>query len=418
MGSTFDKPSDPKFDKTKKTEETGRPSYPELHEAKNIEETGRPSYPELHEAKNIEETGRPSHPELDKTKKTDRLYYPELDETKKTKLNTLFEEIVTKVSIDYNNQEIQDIQTAVHTMLRRVVTRVNERGIFTISCIQPCGSMAEKTAIWKYKTGAGEIYTEFDFLAVLDGSPETILDHDCGVCVEVCKLPGDLEAQMTRLDENIISKIKYGIMREGCDRLFWREVNSCLVSSCNCFSVEFDTNVSWRHVSYEVTSKAGGLHNQYGCNKCVVEMPTGILRMNNSVSVGRGGKSIGIVDCSMVFLWSSKTENLSVYDQLLHEKVQPINTLLIHVDFLPALELFKPIPDESGYEHDFFIVPKCCGRCWRGGQWRKSSCMAEIAYIVSKMSEKHRKCYKIMKYFLSFVDKYPHIKWYHVKTIP
>ena len=62
----------------------------------------------------------------------------------KNKLNEIFEALLTKASIDYSNQEIQDIQAAVNTMLKRVVAKVNERGIFNVSRFDQCGSMAEK----------------------------------------------------------------------------------------------------------------------------------------------------------------------------------------------------------------------------------------------------------------------------------
>ena len=353
--------------------------------------------------------GKPSKPQVVKTTENDGLFYPDLDEWKKTKLNGLFEEIVTKVSVDYSNNEIQDIKRAVRTMLGRVVTRVNIRGLFKISRTQPCGSMAEQTAVWKFKPSTGETYTEFDFLAILDGCPETTYeDHECGVCVKVCKLPADLETKLRQFDANITFDTKCGKMREEFDRLFWRELNYSFVSNCDCLSMKFDRSL--RCVSYKDTSEL----NQYGCSKCVVEMPTGSLSVNDSVSVGRGCESIGIIDCSIVLLWASKTKHMPMYDQLLQEKVQSTDTLAIHVDFLPAFELCKPKPVG---EVDSFIVPKSCGRCWKGGQWRKSNCFGEIAFIVNEMSEKHKRCYKLIKYFFPIVDRYPRMKWYNVKTV-
>ena len=108
--------------------------------------------------------GKPPHPKLDKIKKskgTDQSSRQEFDKTVIPNLNKLFEDVVTKVSIDNNNQEIQDIQSAVRIMLGRVVTRVNKRGRFQISRIQPCGSMAEQTAVWKYDRLTGAIYRKF-----------------------------------------------------------------------------------------------------------------------------------------------------------------------------------------------------------------------------------------------------------------
>ena len=95
-----------------------------------------------------------------------------LTEEQKEKLNKYFDIMVDKSSIDYNNNEIQDLQKAMTKMLDRLVTRVNNRGIFTISHKLPCGSMAEKTSIWKIETRNDKSvsqYTEFDFLAILKG---------------------------------------------------------------------------------------------------------------------------------------------------------------------------------------------------------------------------------------------------------
>ena len=387
------------------------------------------SHPSVDSSAKTKLNDRPSHPHLDVTTKpklTDSPSNPELDKTITTKLNGLFEDAVTKMSIDYSNQEIQDIQTAVRTMLERVVARinergrvvarVNERGIFKICRIQPCGSMTEQTAVWKCDTDTREIYIEFDFLAVMDGSTETTHDHDCRGCVKVSELPVDPEALRTCFNENEISIIEIS-EREKCDSLFWREINTCLVSSCNCFSLEFDKGYETECVSYKVTSATCALDNQSGCDKCAVEMPTGTLTVNDSVSVGRGPvRPKGQAHCSLVFLWTSKAMKLSVYDDVLHLKAQPIDKFSIHVDFLPALELFKPQPCGNGYEHDCFIVPKRCVVC-DGLGWRRSSCMAEMAHIVKEMSGKHTKCYKVIKYFLSKVDKYHNINWYHVKTI-
>lgn len=59
-------------------------------------------------------------------------------------LDEIFKDLLRRASIDYSNREIRDIQAAVHTILERVVAKVNERGIFKVSRIHPCGSMAEK----------------------------------------------------------------------------------------------------------------------------------------------------------------------------------------------------------------------------------------------------------------------------------
>ena len=342
-----------------------------------------------------------------KLKENARLHYPKLDDTRTNNLNKLLDKVVTKVSIDYGNQEIRDIQTAVHIMLDRVVTRVNERGMFKISRIEPCGSMRECTAVWKYHRfeHTCKCYTEFDFLANLEYSPNTICrDHGCGQCVMVSELPVPVGA-MSKLQEYDDKFDRRGtVLRSGL--LFWREVNTCLGSDCHCFSVQYHESMLPSY-SYKLAAEC---ESDYRCDKCVVEMPTGILRVNHSVDVGSDA------DCSLAFMWTSKANTLPVYDQLLQEGARQVTSLPIHVDFLPALEVLKAKPDEA--VHDFFLVPKHCNVCdpYDQHKWRKSNCMAEIAYIVNEMSEKHRKCYKIIKYFLSTVE-FSYINGYHVKTV-
>ena len=61
-----------------------------------------------------------------------------------------------KSSVDYSCNEIEDIQTAVLELMERIVSKINERGLFYISRIEPCGSMVEKAALCKtdYKINA------------------------------------------------------------------------------------------------------------------------------------------------------------------------------------------------------------------------------------------------------------------------
>ena len=215
---------------------------------------------------------------------------------------------------------------------------------------------------------------------------------------------------MSKLQEYRDKFGRYG-PAERCDHLFWREINTCLGSDCQCFSVEYDDDVYHRSYSYKLAPEC---ESDYRCDKGVVEMPTGILRVNHSVSVGKYSRN---VNCSLAFMWTSKANTLPVYDKLLqdkathgitlvpmlHEEPRQVTSFPVHVDFLPAFEVLKAKPDEA--VHDFFLVPKRCNVCEINyDKWRKSNCMAEIAYIVNAMSAKHRKCYKIIKYFLSTVD--------------
>ena len=329
------------------------------------------------------------------------------------RLNELLEDVNTKASIDYNNPEIQDIKQAVCRMLKRIKDRVNERGVFEISRIEPCGSMAEKTAAWKYSRQTRERNTEFDFLAVLAHSPDIVRrNHGCTQCVRVTELP---------LQKNTLYDKKYSGLwiddndRRRCNKIFLRELNTCLGSACDCFSVLFDNRPKKHSYVYKLAEKC---ESDYKCDTCVVEMDTGVLRVNNSVSVGPTGGA----NCSLAFRWTSKAKSLSAFDELLQEETREIKSLSIHVDFLPALEVHKAEPDENSCDHDFFLVPKHCNKYCdhkkKNEPWRKSNCMAEIAHILNEMSEKHRKCYKIVKYLLSRQLEYTivDINGYTLKT--
>ena len=85
---------------------------------------------------------------------------------------------------------------------------------------------------------------------------------------------------------------------------------------------------------------------------------------------------------------------------------------------MPAGEVLKAEPDGTAHNHNFFLVPKHCNICNSSEHWRKSNCMAEMAFIVNEMSHKHRKCYQIMKYCLSNNEIHgTGINWYHLKTV-
>ena len=310
-----------------------------------------------------------------KLKENARLHYPKLDDTRTNKLNQLLDEVVSRASIDYANQEIRDIQTAVHTVLERVVTRVNKREMFKIPRIVPCGSMVERTTVLKFDIKK-EMYKEFDFLANLDYSPNILCrDHRCGQCVKVSELPVPVGAR-SKLQEYGDKFGRLGTASRYCDHLFWREINTCLGSDCHCFSVLYHDDSIFSSYSYKLAAEC---KSDYRCDKCVVEMPTGILRVNHSVSVGSDPMA---AKCSLAFMWNSKANTLPVYDQMLQEKAGQVTYLPVHVDFLPALEVLKAKPDEA--VHDFFLVPKRCNACDPSFEyyWRKSNCIAEIVYIV------------------------------------
>ena len=67
-----------------------------------------------------------------------------------------------------------------------------------------------------------------------------------------------------------------------------------------------------------------------------MDMPTGTLYVNTEIDIYQ--RINGPNNCSLIFQWISKTKTLSAPDDLLLQKPQPISSLPIYVDFLPALE--------------------------------------------------------------------------------
>ena len=155
----------------------------------------------------------------------------------------------------------------------------------------------------------------------------------------------------------------------------------------------------------------------YNCNigaKGVVSMPSGTLRVNTEKTTDQ--YMDGPNNCSLIFKWTSKAKSMAAPGDLLFEKPQTINSLSIYVDFLPALECLKPASPGAGRKHGYFVVPKRCNVCDdQNFRWRKSWCLAEINAFTTKMSDKHRKCYQIMKYLSERGLNYS-IN-YHIKTV-
>ena len=166
--------------------------------------------------------------------------YSALKPYQKKKLNKLVEKIIDRATVDYNNPEFQDLQSAVHELLTRIVPKINERGIFNISRIQPCGSMVEKTAVWKIRKRrrfSGKTYTEFDFQAVLEGS--TASSPTCTGCVRIVNAPVSLKHIGYHYKETkdfLTSSIN---VPTTIDNLFLQELTCCLVSLCDCLRVEY-----------------------------------------------------------------------------------------------------------------------------------------------------------------------------------
>ena len=317
--------------------------------------------------------------------------YHSLNTNQKENLQAFLSEIVDKDSINYTNQEVKDINTAMYTMLKTVAKRVNDRGVFNVSKIQPCGSMAEQTSLWKMCKKIGEPAIEFDFLAVLNEPLVQVPNHSCLLCQPVNKLPVNMEfvrkyynKSVESLGDGINIALKF-------NNLFIQELCTCMVSACSCFSVrheleDFDKTY-FRRISF---SKQGST-----CAQCTVNMPTGSLRVNTSIDIESNHGSPA--RCSLILIWTSKVHSLQAPVDLALQNTSPMTNLPIFVDFLPALQC-NPLSDR-GLAKYMYLVAKRCNKCIHY-TWRKSVCLMEINYMLNMMSEKHLKCFKLLKYLM------------------
>ena len=358
-----------------------------------------------------------------------RLKYPSLTFEQREKLKQFFQHIIANTPVDFTNPEIQDIQTAMDTMLMRIKTRVNSRGIFKIAKIVRAGSMTEKTSLWKIKNSYHHL--EFDFLSALENNVKHCKDQtaNCPGCIKIVKTPVDKERLRQCYDEDdILNAVLRESYRSGgsfsadtleslevINILFIKEINYCLTSSCDCLTFQCKD----KHLECEIYLRPSSAEHKHGCDECTVDMSTGTLHVNTEINVKHG--TILPNNCSLIFRWTSKAKSLSAPDKLLLQEPELLSSLPIIVDFLPVLEFLKPTPSGAGDEHDYFIVPKSCNVCVMDDYddydeygWRKSWCLAEINAFTKNMSDKHRRCYQVIKFLSEQLSRLPN---YHIKTV-
>ena len=354
--------------------------------------------------------------------------YEQFSVKEKENLNSIFQEIVTKAGVDFSNPEIQDIQSAISEMLERIKTWINQRGIFNISRTELCGSMAEKTAMWKLSEYE-QPFIEFDFLAVLQAACD--IKPGCQECFYVNTPPMNLDVleKYYRILYNSFLKDK-GKQKYIVCEYFTRETNNCL-ASCGCQEVIYECPELWGEYTFKPSSTCS--KTQQGCDRCTVDRPTGTLRVKTSVEIGGLATE---VHSYLVFQWTSKAKTLCTRDWYCLPDTEKMDNLTIHIDFLPALELFQSKqqsadvaacsssglvlnPTSSEDEHYCFLVPKDCDVCdieEEKDTWRRSGCRAEIDTNVNKMSDKHRKCYQVLKHLTGLTTSLYRFNNYHLKV--
>ena len=309
------------------------------------------------------------------------------------RLKKFYENILRNAALNFNNKEIQDIQTAVRQMFERVTAQINAEAEspFKISYIQPCGSMEEKSSILKtikkpYDHNGVRLtkYIEFDYLAIIDQPDDVRLEGPC---------PGCHLGIESILKQGNVDEFPLG---DGSDGVFNSRLRISIASLCSCFS--FDNPYFPRLFFFEPVYP-----NINGCPSCTVAMDTGFLTiMPNVINEFR--------NCSLKLLWTSYVSSLSDFDcDDTLQTTKQIKYLPIHIDFLPACKING---QQINGSNPLFLVPKTCFFCWE--QCRLSDCLGEIEYFLNNVSEKHKKAYLIIKFIFQF------FKWppkYHLKVI-
>ena len=318
--------------------------------------------------------------------------------TSSMSLEQFYDDIVTKATVDHSSPEIQDITSAVEEILKGLVSGGIEISYkrssfqttikFPVSYLQPCGSMAEKTSLWKSvrRQGRERKFIEFDYLAVLDNQDNVvdIREGGCQRCIEI-------------LSKNV------NLVAHDFGDAFLSALYSRIHTMCSCI------------VEPDGTRSKADKHDTRPCDKCTVVRDTGYLQI---AKISDFDKCHDSEHCSLVFYWTSYTDSLLAPNVETLQLTERIKRLVIRIDFLPALELSDNRDgNQSGIKR--FVIPKFCSSyCARG--FMVSRCMHELNAISHGVSEKHRRCYIIIKFlygqfiYWTEVDRY--LESYHAKV--
>ena len=314
-------------------------------------------------------------------------------------LKTFYKNILRNAALNFNNNEIQDIQIAVRQMLERVTAQINTEpeSRFKISHIQASGSMEEKASILKtvwvpYDYNGVHLtkYIEFDYLAIIDLPDDVRLEGSC---------PGCHFERESILKQGDGDKFP---LRYGSDNVFNRQLVRSIASLCSCFSLMcLGDEESFLPPTF---SFEPAYPNINGCPSCTVTMDTGCLTVMPKVI------NDSFLNCSLKLLWTSYVSSLSDFDcNDTLQTTKQIKYLPIHIDFIPARKISG---QQINGSNPLFLVPKRCSFCRKN--CRLSDCLGEIEYFLNSVSEKHRKTYLIIKFISQFFEDLPK---YHIKVV-
>ena len=318
-------------------------------------------------------------------------------------LSKLYSDIVAAAAVDHDSREIQDITSAMEELLNRLfsgVITLNDEGYakskFRRSSIQPCGSMAEKTSLWKSarRQGAERKYIEYDNLVLLDVIDDAleIMSGDC----QGCRTLGCRKWHIGNFEYfvDLFLKAMYSRINDNC---------SCHDDSVDRHS-ENDSRDNRAHdcdlpiILYcrKHQNKCRDSRNDRPCSYCRIDRATGYLHIAKVADFNRENVKYS-EDCSLVVYWTSHTGSLMAPNINTLELTERIKRLVIRVDILPAFVIPGNKDDvQSGLQR--FAIPKICPRCRYNTSSMVSYCRYEWNAIHNAASDKHRQTFSIIKF--------------------
>ena len=316
-------------------------------------------------------------------------------------LSKMFGDIAAMATVDRTRTEIEDLTSAVEEMLKRlfsgeiVMHYDSFRGYKTTMKFHKayplqCGSMEEKTSLWKStrRGGSEDMFIEHDYLVVLDNLDKIVkIERNCKGC---CTINRENKALIPRDFNRGFLESLYDKIHDMCD---------CLV----------DLNA---------TSLENKRHDRTPCDKCTVVRKTGFLQVAKIPDLSPDDVKDS-EHCSLVLFWYSNTDSLLAPNVETLQPTQKIKRLKIRVDIMPAFE-FPGDGDQSGIKR--FVIAKRCPYCPYPDSdysFMVSHCMHELNAI-RRVSEKHKQTFTFIKFlygqFVYWTGGDEFINSYHAKV--
>ena len=264
-------------------------------------------------------------------------------------LSKLYDDIVAKAKVNRSSREIQDISSAVEEMLTRLISGEIEMNYDDYSLkltlkfhkvdLEPCGSMAEQTSLWKStrRQLRQNTFLEYDYLAVLQ-------NEDNVVKIERGGRPG---CQGCREIYSVGDRI---LWPGEFNKAFLETLYSRIHSRCSCC------------VDPDDTCSEDDRHDSRPCTECTVVRDTGYLQIAKIPHISRFYVKQS-EHCSLVFYWTSRTDSLLAPNVETLQPTEKIKRLVIRVDLLAAFEFpSNRDGDQCGIKR--FIIAKNCPYCY------------------------------------------------------